>query len=209
DNPADTFYDPTTQSAWFYDGTNFYTGSSAASIKARTDYVHCNGLAGAMMFSLYDLDPAATLLNDVVNGLAAATPGCGTPPPTTTPPTQTPTPTPTPTGGCSAAAWNAATAYNGGAVVSYNGHSWTAKWWTQGDIPGNNSQGVWTDGGACASGGSTSPPGGCPAAWNATTAYTGGTVVGYNGHRWTAKWWTQGDIPGNNSQAVWTDNGSC
>ena len=43
----------------------------------------------------------------------------------------------------------------------------------------------------------------------ATTAYTGGAVVSYNGHKWTAKWWTQGDTPGNNSQGVWTDNGAC
>ena len=26
---------------------------------------------------------------------------------------------------------------SGGAVVSYGGHKWTAKWWTQGDIPDN------------------------------------------------------------------------
>src|SRR5581483_5874543 len=31
---------------------------------------------------------------------------------------------------CSAPAWNASTAYTGGAVVSYAGHKWTAKWWT-------------------------------------------------------------------------------
>jgi chitinase len=42
-----------------------------------------------------------------------------------------------------------------------------------------------------------------------TTAYNGGAVVSYGGHQWTAKWWTQGDIPGNNAQNVWTDNGSC
>ena len=47
------------------------------------------------------------------------------------------------------------------------------------------------------------------AAWNAGTAYTGGASVSYNGHRWTAKWWTQGDVPGANAQNVWTDNGSC
>ncbi|GAA4613945.1 hypothetical protein GCM10023195_60650 [Actinoallomurus liliacearum] len=46
-------------------------------------------------------------------------------------------------------------------------------------------------------------------AWNAGTAYTGGAAVSYNGHRWTAKWWTQGDVPGANAQNVWTDNGSC
>jgi chitinase len=38
--------------------------------------------------------------------------------------------------------------------------------------------------------------------------YTGGAVVSYNGHKWTAKWWTQGDTPGG-TQGVWTDNGTC
>ena len=41
-------------------------------------------------------------------------------------------------GGCAAAAWNAATAYNGGAVVSFNGRQYTAKWWTQGEQPDLN-----------------------------------------------------------------------
>ncbi len=141
----------------------------------------------------------------------------GATPPTTTPPTSA-----SPTGGtgggtCTAAAWSASTAYTGGAVVSYNGHQWTAKWWTQGDIPGNNSQNVWTDNGACGGGGTTGGGTGgtggggtcSAAAWVSTTAYNGGAVVSYNGHTWTAKWWTQGDIPGNNGQNVWTDNGAC
>ncbi|HWD06694.1 MAG TPA: glycosyl hydrolase family 18 protein [Amycolatopsis sp.] len=151
DNPADTFFDPTTQSAWFYDGTTFYSGSSAQSIKARTDYIHCTGLAGAMMFSLYDLDPNATLIKDVVDGLAGSTSGCGSPPTgSTTPTTTTPTTATTPPdgGSCSAAPWSATQVYTGGATVSYNGHQWTARWWTQGDTPGG-SQGVWTDDGAC------------------------------------------------------------
>jgi chitinase len=65
-----------------------------------------------------------------------------------TPPDQPP-PTSPPPGSCSATAWSATTAYNGGAVVSYNSHKWTAKWWTQGDVPGNNGQDVWVDNGAC------------------------------------------------------------
>ena len=52
-------------------------------------------------------------------------------------------------------------------------------------------------------------PTGCATAWNSATAYTGGAVVSYGGHKWTAKWWTQGDVPGNNSQGVWVDNGTC
>jgi len=71
----------------------------------------------------------------------------GATPPSSPPPTSTTTP---PVGGgtCTSAAWSATTAYNGGAVVSYNGHQWTAKWWTYGDTPGG-SAGVWTDNGTC------------------------------------------------------------
>jgi chitinase len=71
----------------------------------------------------------------------------GATPPQSDPPTSPP-PT-NPGGTCTVAAWNSSTAYTGGAVVSYGGHRWTAKWWTQGDVPGNNGQNVWTDNGAC------------------------------------------------------------
>ncbi len=131
-------------------------------------------------------------------------------PPTTVPPTTAPPTTNPPTTCSGASAWNATTPYSGGAVVSYNGHRWTAKWWTQGDVPGNNSQNVWTDNGTCTGGTTTTPPGACTAAaWVSTTAYNGGAVVSYGSHRWTAKWWTQGDVPGQNGQGVWADNGTC
>ena len=237
-NPADTFWDPVAEAAYFYDGTNFWSGEDAQSIQAKADYLHCNGLGGAMMFSLYDFDPAAapTLFNDAVTDVNGSAASCPTGPPSsssspsttpsttpttpsTTPTTPSTTPTTPPTtstssapgGQCGAAAWSATTAYNGGAVVSYNGHTWTAKWWTQGDIPGNNAQNVWTDDGACGPQ-STPPPGTCTLpVWQSGTAYSGGAVVQYGSpaHKWTAKWWTQGDIPGNNSQGVWTDGGLC
>ncbi len=129
--------------------------------------------------------------------------------PPTNPPPVTGSPTPPPGGGsCSAPAWNSGTAYTGGQSVSYNGHTWKAKWWTQGETPGTAD--VWADQGACSGGGTTPPPGQCSLpAWNSSTAYTGGQQVSYGGHKWTAKWWTQGDVPGANSQNVWTDNGSC
>ncbi|GAA2336324.1 glycosyl hydrolase family 18 protein [Dactylosporangium salmoneum] len=227
-NPSYTYLDPTTKGAYFYDGTTFWSGDSAASIQAKADYQHCNGLGGAMMYSLEALDPAGTLFNAVVNSTNGATAGCSTSSPTASPtgskspssspsssPSPSKSPTPSPTGSCSAPAWVSTTAYNGGQQVSYNGHLWTAKWWTQGDIPGNNSQDVWTDNGVCGGGTTTPTPtggtGNCAglSAWVSTTAYTGGQSVTYGGHKWTAKWWTQGDIPGNNSQAVWTDNGAC
>jgi len=95
-------------------------------------------------------------------------------------------------------------------VVSYGGHQWTAKWWTQGDIPGNNSQGVWTDNGACTGGGGGGGGATCTglSAWSSGAVYVGGNSVTYGGHKWTAKWWTQGDTPGGPAN-VWTDNGAC
>src|SRR5262249_12327611 len=146
-NPSFTFFDNTTKSTWFYDGSTLWSGDNAQSIQAKADYQHCNGLAGAMMYSLEALDPATTLFTDVVNSVNGATVGCSTAaPPGAPPPTRAPPPPPPPTPGpCSAPAGTAATAYVGGQPVSYNSHRWTAKWWTQGDIPGNNAQDVWTD----------------------------------------------------------------
>jgi predicted chitinase len=53
-----------------------------------------------------------------------------------------------------AAPWSSGTVYTGGVAASYNGHNWSAKWWTQNEIPGGAS-GVWADQGTC--GGSTNP----------------------------------------------------
>ncbi len=68
------------------------------------------------------------------------------PPPTSPPPTSLP-----PTGGGSGscpAAWVSNQSYSNGAVVSYNGHQWTAKEWNYDEVPGGSS-GAWTDNGAC------------------------------------------------------------
>ncbi|MEU1630794.1 carbohydrate-binding protein [Streptomyces sp. NPDC020096] len=66
----------------------------------------------------------------------------GSNPPTTTP-------TPTPTGPCAAPAYSNSAVYVGGDQVSYNGHTWKAKWWTQGEAPSTGGSGVWQDEGPC------------------------------------------------------------
>ncbi|HEY3611800.1 MAG TPA: glycoside hydrolase, partial [Pseudonocardiaceae bacterium] len=123
-------------------------------------YVHCNGLAGTMMFSMYDLnDPTNTLFNDVVNDLAGTTSSCTNPPPPTTgtnpPPTTTTTAPPTTTtagsGGCTGlAAWNVNTSYVPNDVVSFGGHKWTSLYWSTGVTPGSPiAWNIWKDNGAC------------------------------------------------------------
>ncbi|WP_207401090.1 glycoside hydrolase family 19 protein [Actinomadura roseirufa] len=56
----------------------------------------------------------------------------------------------------------------------------------------------------------TAPPAAaadCAAAWSASAVYTGGAVVSYGGHNWSAKWWTQNQTPGGDD--VWADKGAC
>lgn len=126
-----------------------------------------------------------------------------------------------------AAAWNASTAYSGGAVASENGTNYVANWWTQGNDPATSSGPTgsgrpWTSQGACGGssgggsggGGGTGSGGTCAAAWVATQAYNGGAVVSENGVNYVANWWTQGNDPATSSGPTgsgqpWTSQGSC
>ncbi|KAI0787351.1 glycoside hydrolase [Fomes fomentarius] len=83
--------------------------------------------------------------------------------PTTKPVTTTTTTQPTTTtvnsGSCAGVpAWVNNVAYTGGQQVVYNGHLWTAKWWTYGSTPGG-SVGDWADNGACTSFAAAAPTG--------------------------------------------------
>ncbi|MEU4251465.1 chitinase [Amycolatopsis sp. NPDC026612] len=58
----------------------------------------------------------------------------------------------------------------------------------------------------------TTPGGGsCTAAeWDRTKVYVKDNVVSHNSHKWTAKWWTQGEEPGTTGEwGVWQDSGAC
>jgi hypothetical protein len=81
-NAADTFYDPLAEAAYFYDGSNWWTGLSPQSIQSHVDFMHCQGMAGVMLFSMYDLDPAnPALFNDVEADLGSTPAHCGAPTP--------------------------------------------------------------------------------------------------------------------------------
>lgn len=86
---------------------------------------------------------------------AGACTGSTTPSPVTPKPTIAPTPTPTampstspttppvvtPVPSCPA--WSAAAVYTAGQCVSFNGQTFTAKWWTKGEQPGAAQWGPW------------------------------------------------------------------
>jgi chitinase len=79
------------------------------------------------------------------------------------------------------AAWSSAQVYTVGMTVTYQGATYKAQWWTQGDVPGQAA--VWTQ---------LSGP---TAAWSSTMAYSGGACVMYLNAKYCAQWWTQGDTP--------------
>ncbi|GLZ28563.1 beta-N-acetylhexosaminidase [Lentzea sp. NBRC 105346] len=92
-------------------------------------------------------------------------------------------------------------------------HSWEAfklrlgaqapRWATMGINFYRSSQVPWETGGP--------PPGPCTQpAWDRSKVYVGGNVVSHNGHKWYAKWWTQGEEPGTTGEwGVWRDDGVC
>ncbi|MFF9641042.1 glycoside hydrolase family 19 protein [Kitasatospora aureofaciens] len=49
----------------------------------------------------------------------------------------------------------------------------------------------------------------CGTPWSSGAVYTGGAAVSYNGHNWTAKWWTQNEPPSTGGSGVWADQGPC
>ncbi|MGL4343766.1 MAG: immunoglobulin-like domain-containing protein, partial [Cellulosilyticaceae bacterium] len=82
--------------------------------------------------------------------------------------------------------------YNTGDKVMYNGKEYTAKWWTQGETPGEAA--VWEVTVELNPDGSQDYiPG---------KAYVEGDVVNYNGKTYTAKWWTTSTPGSDDSWAV-------
>ncbi|MDT3442954.1 MULTISPECIES: ExeM/NucH family extracellular endonuclease [unclassified Pseudofrankia] len=82
--------------------------------------------------------------------------------------------------------WNASTIYNTGNLVTYNGSTWRALWWTQNQKPGDP-YGPWEQI-------ATAPDG--TALWTPSRIFTSGDVVIYQGKKYIAKWWTRNQAPG-------------
>ncbi len=87
----------------------------------------------------------------------------------------------------SGAVWSSTQVYTVGQTVTWQGATYEAQWWTQGNVPGQSQ--VWAQ---------VSGP---TSAWSATAAYSSGDCVMYQGAKYCAKWWTQGNVP--STGGVW------
>ncbi|HLI71427.1 MAG TPA: glycoside hydrolase family 18 protein [Ktedonobacteraceae bacterium] len=63
------YWDPLAATAWYYDGTNFWSYDDPASIALKMAYVKALGLGGAMAWSLDGDDSSGTLMKAVYRGL--------------------------------------------------------------------------------------------------------------------------------------------
>ncbi|CDO69059.1 Glycoside Hydrolase Family 18 / Carbohydrate-Binding Module Family 5 protein [Trametes cinnabarina] len=169
---AQVFENLTDVSSYSYDSAKkelvSYDTPHIVTIKAQ--YVQSNGLAGSMFWDLSTDKTGAESLVGTTAGVFGSLDqtqnhinypnsewdnirnnmGTSSSSSTTSVGSPTTTPTSQPTGGSCAgvAAWSASSVYTGGQQATYQGHLWTAKWWTEGDTPGG-SAGVWTDNGPC------------------------------------------------------------
>ncbi|SEG48762.1 chitinase [Actinacidiphila yanglinensis] len=83
---------------------------------------------------------------------------------------------------------------------------------TGGSTTGGSTTGGTTTGGSTTGGSTTGGSGSTctTASWSSSQVYTGGDKVSWNGHNWSAKWWTQGEEPGTTGEwGVWQDLGAC
>lgn len=185
-------YAATTYPAWVEGNTYStgtvvsYNGNDYQALVNQTDYVGAgwNPAAAPTLWKLIGADtgasgstPAPTVVPTPTAAPTATPNASATPNPTSTPAaTATPTASATPSGGsCTASVWNSATAYSTNAVVSENGHSYKAAWWTQGNDPATNSGPTgsgkpWVDQGLCSGGSATPTPTAIPTATPVSTA---------------------------------------
>jgi chitinase len=63
------YWDPVAMTAWYYDGTNFWSYDDPSSITIKMGYIRMLGLGGAMAWSLDGDDASGTLINAVYQGL--------------------------------------------------------------------------------------------------------------------------------------------
>lgn len=85
--------------------------------------------------------------------------------------------------------WDAATEHHGGDLVSYDGASWLASWWTKNQEPGDP-YGPWQEITISAEGTDV---------WRPSRIFDAGDVVEYKGRRYEATWWTRNQTPGDSN----------
>ena len=225
------YYDNEAQAPYLYNAVKgeFYTYEDKQSLSAKVEYVKDNELGGIIIWELSgdvahtDSSSLLSVISDgfYPNGIEVNDSGTSDNNTSQGEENNETSNTGNETG--TLASWESTKVYTSPDKVVYNGLTYKAKWWTQGDVPGSESYGPWenvgesvnvidentTDGGTTDTNTTDSNETGNPTTgndtWNEGTVYTGGEVIVYNNKKYQAQWWTQGDIPASQEWGPWKE----
>ncbi len=94
--------------------------------------------------------------------------------------------------------WHATTVYQNNDLVTHNGQTWQAAWWTQGNEPDKHE--VWKL--------VTTEENNLIAIWSASRIYREHDIVTHKNIQWKAAWYTKGEEPGTTGEwGVWRKKG--
>lgn len=124
------YYDEVAQVPYLYNGSTFISYDDPQSIKAKLEFADSKNLGGAMFWE-FSGDKTMELQRLIaehygIKGEQNAQPSDDV---------QQATQAPQSDNTAGGSEWNSSTVYTGGETVTYQGKSFRAKWWTQGDTP--------------------------------------------------------------------------
>lgn len=214
------YYDEYAEAPYIYskEKKEMYTYEDKRSLAAKVNYVKNNELGGVIIWEL-SADASDSLLNVVYNGFYPdGIDGIGMSVISANEENSTDAHDVTPINS-NASVWDTTKVYLKGDVVSYNNVYYKASWWTQGNTPGAEQWGPWklvaasevvtipeveqetvVDENLDVVSNNTTMVNGT---WSSTKVYIGGEVVVYNGVKYKASWWTQGNTPGTQQWGPW------
>lgn len=138
------YFDNEAKVPYLFNGTNFISYDDGESIRYKLDYANKKKLGGVMFWE-FSGDKHMELQKIVadIQGIKAS-PAEETPKTSSKNDDDTPATTAKNDSPASGNTWDSNTVYNQGDTVTYNGHTFRANWWTQGDTPdANNEWGAW------------------------------------------------------------------
>lgn len=101
-------------------------------------------------------------------------------------------------------AWHVGLTYVAGDLVTHEGSTYRAKWWSRGDEPVVIADAPWETPWELVDGSGTPPDGsGGDQAWTAGKAYVAGDLVSHAGSQYRAKWWSRGFAPDTPVENAW------
>lgn len=135
------YFDEKALVPYLYNGSNFITYDDEESITKKLEYADSQNLGGVMFWE-FTGDKKLTLQKIIAEFYGKKMGSTDAVAPKATE-DKTAASGEDSSGNNGTGDWSSTATYSGGDVVTYNGNSYTAKWWTQGETPSDSEWGAW------------------------------------------------------------------